>query len=408
MSSLTLLKFFEYALPLLTIPYLVRTLGIGNFGVYSFATAFMSYFVVITNYGFDLTATRDISINRSNKEYIQKVVSTVYTIKILLAFICFLLLLVLITFVPKFNHEFNAYLITFILVIGNVLFPVWFFQGIENMKYITFLNITAKLIVTLSIFILVNDRNDYVLALFINSFSYLLPGIMAIFILYFKYKIKWTSVNKNDILKMINEGWNIFVSTFLGNIVASSGTFILGLTSSNSAVGIYSSIEKIVRAVIGLFTPITQALFPYISAKFAQGYNLGLTIVKKAGKVIMLTAVLIGILIILLSQFILKILYGAKVAEYSLVMQILVVWLIISVLNNIIGYQYLIASEQEKKYTNSFLLAGSITIFLYLVLSVPFSMYGIIFAMLIGELSLTIFMLFSIRRDKLLLSKRGS
>lgn len=399
-SSLGLLKIFEYALPLLTVPYLVRVLGISNFGLYSFIITFMSYFEVITNYGFNLTATREIAINKQNFSYVNKVVATVYFLKVILSVFCYLLLCLVVYFIPQFNEAFYVYSIAYLIVIGNVLFPGWFFQGIEKMKYITFLNITSRTLVTLMIFIFIDQKDEYVLALFIHSFSYLLPGLIGVFILIRKYNLRFTLVSFNEIRKSVVEGWHIFITSFLGNIIASSGIFILGMTSNNSIVGIYSSIEKIIKAVIGLFMPITQALFPYVSAKFAHSYDDGVSTVKKTGKIIMSISIMVSVIVIIFSSNILSVIYGSEVAEYSIVMQILVIWLLFSILNNIIGYQYLIASKQEKMYSNSFVKASFITILLYVVFTNQFSIYGVIAAMLIGEIALTLLMISSIVRLK--------
>lgn len=384
---------------MITVPYLVRTLGVSNFGIYSFSLAFMSYFQVITNYGFNLTATRDISVNRNNKENIEGIVSTVYLTKLFLTLFCFLILILMITFVPKFNQYSLSYLVSFLLVIGNVLFPGWFFQGIEKMKYITLLSITGRILLTISVFVFVKQEKDYIIALLINSMSYLIPGILGITLIKVKYQIKFKLVSFKKIFKALSDGWYIFISSLLGNIISSSGTFVLGLTSSNSVVGIYSSIIKIIKAVIGLFLPITQSLFPYVSAKFSQNYEVGISIVKKAGKIIMAISFFIGTSLFILAPLILEILYGIEIAKYSLVMRILVIWLLFSVLNNIIGYQYLIASGQEKLYSRSFIKAGIVTILLYIILSIPFSMYGIIIAMLAGEISLTFLMIISMHKN---------
>lgn len=354
----------------------------------------MSYFIIITNYGFDLTATRAISINKQNKEAVAKIYSSVFIIKFILLLICFFIMLLVVLSFQKFRVDFVVYIVAFLMVIGNVLFPVWFFQGIENMKYITFINIISRSLIALSIFVFVKDHNDYLLALFINTFSYLLPGIIGFVIVRYKYHMVMRIPKKQDLIDLLKEGWHIFVSSFLGNIIASSSIFILGLTSSKEIVGIYSAIEKIIRAVIGFFMPITQALFPYVSSKFAESYSVGLNVVKKAGKYILLMALTVLIIVLLFSKEILGIIYPNDIVEYNNILKLLGFWFFVSILNNIIGYQYLVASGQEKTYSKAFVIAAVVTIALYVLLSGPFSAYGIVSAMLIGESVLTVGMLF--------------
>ena len=143
-SFLALMQAANMFLPLLTVPFLVRVLGIELFGQLAFVTAFMYYFVVLSDYGFNLTATRDISVNRHDIEEVSRIYSQVTVIKLALLILSFLLMLAIVFFVPTFFEHWPLYLASFMVVICQALFPTWFFQGMEAMKYITYLSVFAK------------------------------------------------------------------------------------------------------------------------------------------------------------------------------------------------------------------------------------------------------------------------
>ena len=139
--SLSILHGLNYILPMLTIPYLVRVLGPEYFGLLAYATSIIGFFILFTDYGFNLSATRQVSIHREDKKKINNIFSSVITIKIALLLISLVILSIFIFSIDKFNENWELYFITFGMVFGSVIYPVWLFQGLEKMKYITYLDV---------------------------------------------------------------------------------------------------------------------------------------------------------------------------------------------------------------------------------------------------------------------------
>jgi PST family polysaccharide transporter len=159
--SLSTLQFFNYLLPLITLPYLVRILGAEKYGIIVYAQSVVSLFNIITDFGFNLTGVKAVSENQNNKPKLEFIFTNVYTIKFILLGICSLILLLLILLVPKFKADCLVFVFSFGITIGYTLFPSWFFHGMEKMKYITIFNIASKFIFTILIFIIVKNPEDY-------------------------------------------------------------------------------------------------------------------------------------------------------------------------------------------------------------------------------------------------------
>ena len=206
------LQGMNYAVPLITIPYLIRTLGLKQFGLISFAYAFVNYFVVIANFGLQLSGTQKISVNRDNNKYLSELCSAIFLMKIGLAAVSFAVFLIVITTCPIFSSHTTLYLISFLAVIGNVLFPNWFFLGMERMRYITILHVGAKLFCLLGILYFVRHESDILSAVFFQSSVEILSGIASIFVLRYSFGIKLRLPSMTFVKRIYRESWEIFLS----------------------------------------------------------------------------------------------------------------------------------------------------------------------------------------------------
>ncbi len=264
---LSALNVANFILPFLTFPYLVRVIGIDNFGLLAFATSIATYFIIITDYGFNLTATRHISINRGDSLMINKIVSSVFIIKAMLFAVSLVVFVFLIMLIPKLYQNWQIFLFTFGTVAGQFLFPVWFFQGIEKMKVISILNVLSKVIFTVAIFVFVRDAQDFYLVPIFSSLGYLLSGIISIYILINNYKVK-LEIQKIMVLKYyLKDGWHIFISNISVTLYTTVTVSFLGFITNNTIVGYYTIAEKIISAFRGIMSPLSQAFFPFLSKK---------------------------------------------------------------------------------------------------------------------------------------------
>jgi PST family polysaccharide transporter len=271
--SLTALQGINYLVPLITFPYLVRVLGVDQFGLFSFVMAVMLYAEIVVDYGFNLSATKHISNNTDNQSKIDEIFSSVLIIKSAIALGFFLFLLLLISFVDKFSQDAMLYVYAYGLIVGQVLFPVWFFQGIEKMRYITILNAVAKIIFTVAIFIFVHEEDDVGMVLIFNSLGSIVAGILALRIAMKTFGASFSLQPMEHYSYYLKDAWYIFTSRVAVQLYQSVNIIILGFFASNEIVGYYSIVEKIVRAGGSIIVSLPQALYPY----FAKVYKVSLT-----------------------------------------------------------------------------------------------------------------------------------
>ena len=112
-------------------------------------------------------------------------------IKALLLLVSFTLLITIVLSFDKFTSNWQVYIFAFGMVVGNVLFPVWFFQGMEKMKYSTSLNIIAQVIFTIAIFIFIRGEVDFLYVPIINSFGFIVAGILSLLLIFRNFEVKF-------------------------------------------------------------------------------------------------------------------------------------------------------------------------------------------------------------------------
>ena len=268
--SLSLLQLLSFALPLVTLPYLVQVLGVEKYGTMVFIQTLIFNINVFVTYGFDMTITDIISKNVSNKTYINSIFNSVISSKVLLLLAGWLVLIGYCFLFEKNTENYKLYHFMYLWVAGNAIFPQWFFQGIQKMKYITIVHLISKLTFTLLIFIFVKSDNDLALAILCFSVGSLLAGISSLAIAYTKFKVKFSLPTWYNIKFVIKDGFYIFFSQAMVTIYLSSNVFFLKLFYGDVSVGLYSIAYKIFDAIRMVTSPITQTTFPYFSNLFVE------------------------------------------------------------------------------------------------------------------------------------------
>lgn len=384
----------NYIMPLVTFPYLVRVLGVDQYGVLSFSLAVSSYFILVTDYGFNLSATRQVSIHRDSPKKLEEIFSSVMLIKFLLMAICFLLMLFLIFLIEYFMQLKNLLLLSFGMVVGQILFPVWFFQGIERMKYITYLSIVAKLIFTLGIFLFVREKLDVWLVPLLNSIGILIVGLISTFLIVRKFKVKF-SVPKREVISFyLKDGWNIFTSNLAILGYKNNSIVLLGFYLDPVNLGFYSIGKKIFEAINGLNVVISQAFFPSVSqAQVSVGYSISSRL-RDLFSISLILSIVIFFSTFFFADFISYLVSGEQQPIVIEILQLLAVALFIIGIN-VPAVQYLLATGNSKRFSFIVWVGVLVDLILLFVLVPTYDYRGALYSTLISEILITISLYYS-------------
>jgi len=265
--SLSALQLIGMLLPLVTLPYILRVIGFEKYGVIVFSASLIAYFTALTDFSFRITATRDVAIYRDSPKKLNIIYSKVLTIKTLFLLLSWLIIAIAVFLYPPFYENREIYFYTSLLLLGYVLFPEWFFQGIEKMRYITYLNLGIKLFFTLCVFIFIKKESDFWIYPLLQSAGYVGAGLVGQYVLVKKYKLKFIFLPYKLIIKTIKTNSPIFINQFVPNLYNNTSTFLLGILGTPKLVGIYQAILTVVNLIVTLIEILSRVFFPFLNRK---------------------------------------------------------------------------------------------------------------------------------------------
>lgn len=393
--SLSTLQVLVYIIPFITLPYLTRVLGVYNYGLVNFAIAFNTYFIIITDYGFNLSAVREISVNREDPHRVSEIFSSVMLIKGILATLSFCILLLVILNIPRFSVNWQVYIFAFGLVIGNVIFPTWFYQGMERMKYITVLNVLTNLIFLAAIFIFIKRPSDYLYVPLLQSMGTLTAGVISQWIIRTRFNVRFHLPPLRTVYETFRDSTQFFLSRVSVSIYTSSNSFFLGLFAGNTAVGYYSAAEKLYTAAQGLYSPLMQVTYPYMAKTRNRAFH------KKVLRYsLILNTILCGG-IILFAPTIIGILFGPQYMPSVNVLRLLAVALMVVIPSILLGYPFLAVLGQQR-YANGSVIIGSIVhLIMLLAVSAFMNIYIVACLVIITETIVLAIRVYGIKKHNL-------
>ncbi len=398
---LTVLQIVNTIIPILTIPYITRVLGANEYGYFSIALNWILYLQVFVEFGFGLSGARKVALlNDSDTKKLNTLYNNIISARIILFIISFLLLN-MIALVSGFSIRiYISMLILFVMIVGTTFQLTWLFQGKQDMKFITIVNVIARTISLILIFTIVKSDSQLYLYCLFYAITLFISSVISNIIAYRKYNLRFKFSNFKQIKNEINDAKYLFASSAMTKIFTGFGTTVLGIISTATITGIFSAIYKIPYILTMFFMPVSQALYPYNSAKFKKGYNQGVASVKKVCIPVFSLFLVLCLIIILFRNIIVNILFGSEYISYSIIVVPLVIQFIFAMINNFLGIQILVASGNTKKYTQAFSIGCIAIIISNIVLGMLYGIYGVAIAAAIGEMILTISLYLKIKPAK--------
>jgi len=239
-------QFFNLVTPLLVVPYIVSVCGEEGYGKIGVGMALAFFIMVFIDYGSEIVGVKDVAVNREEKNKIESIFITTYAAKFVLLFGMLFVASGLFYFVPYFNREKALFFLSLSMVVGQFINPTWFLQGIEDFKWITFVNIISKVIFLIGVFIFLKQPCDYVYSNLIWGIGMIVANGLAWLYIVHKYSFSFANLNKREVVMMIKQNFSIFSSQIFVSLQMYAPIVIISFFGGNTMAGQYKIIDQII------------------------------------------------------------------------------------------------------------------------------------------------------------------
>lgn len=388
----------NFIIPLVIMPYVIARIGADGFGEIALAQVIMTFFITISDYGFNLIATREVALHKADTKIISKIFFSVLVTRLLICLLLFILLLAAILLIPFLQSHSTLYLLSFVTVVGQVFLVNWLFQGIERMKFITYITLLARVIFVVLVLLFIKSREDNIYFIFFTGIGNLFAGLLSMLVAFrlLRLQVLWPTFA--GIIKELKDGWYIMVSNLSVSIYMYVNVLVLRVLTNDTVVGYYSIADKIIIAARQLLGVYFQAIYPQV-CQLALKSKQELHYFLRKNYIGFLACVFMGGLVLLfISEPVVS--FFLKTNQHIPALYLRVMSFVpFIVCLNIPAYQILLAYNKKEVLVRVFFIGTVLNILLNLILVSKLDALGTSYVVLITESFITICLLYLVNRD---------
>jgi PST family polysaccharide transporter len=357
-AALGFLQVANYLIPLVTVPYLTRTLGVESYGKVAFVQVVMAYLTLLTDFGFSWSATRSIAANREDYHYISRIFCLTWCAQWLLTLFAFIVLMMAIAITPKLQQDAWLYLVGFASVVGNVCSALWLLQGLERMRELAVIQVTGRIMSLPILFQYVSSSADVIFAIAVIGTSSIVTGLISLYWIKKKCLVSWYRPTIQEISMTLREGSTLFFSRVSVSFYTMLAPLALGIMTNTIAVGYFSLAEKVAALARSILESVSQTLLPRMSYLYE---NDRVTAQKLFFRSLFFALIITGCLsatLWLCADLIILLLGGSEFAEAAQVLRVIAFLPLLSGLSNVFGVQVMLPNRHNKAFNFILGIAG--------------------------------------------------
>jgi PST family polysaccharide transporter len=372
-----------YALPLLTFPYLAHVLGPTGWGTVVFAQAIGVVIASVVEYGFDISASRETSRQRDEPERLSELISGVLGAKSLLSILCIAVALLSRRYTQQVAPSMALFWGSTLWGVCQGINMLWFFQGLERMRLASALEISGKVLATLSIFVLVHHPDDGWKVMAAQCVGCVISHGVTVVLAYREVGFRWpTAASIGQALRM---GGSMFLFRAVQGLSGSANRLVLGAVAPVAALGEYAGAERLTRVFQQGMWPVNQALYPKLSHQAQKNPEDAMKTVRLSLLSLGSIGVLFGAIIYFAAPFMVRVVLGADYTNAIPPLQVFAVWIPLTALVTVLTFQVLLPNQLDTPFNIVNMSAGIVGIVSAVALAPHFQAVGIAWSTVIAQ-----------------------
>jgi PST family polysaccharide transporter len=399
LASLYGLHAFNYLIPLVTLPYLARVLGPAEWGAIAFADAYARFMTLAIEYGFGLSATREIARIRYDPHARGQQLAGVFGAQLFLSAGVLLVTLVLARYMPIFASHRWLLPGAFLLAIGQGGAPMWYFQGIERVRFMAALWIFGRIAGALGLLLFVHSPGDGALALLIQGFAPFLCVVGGVLLAYRDTPFYWPSIANG--WNALHAGGALFLFRAGGTLYSSLNVLLLGIFAPPLVVAWFAGAEKLARAAVSAWGPINLVFYPRINRLMTTDRKGAEHAARWSAWLMMAAGTGMGLFLFVFAPQLVKLALGPGFDPAITPLRVMALLPPMVALSNLLGAQWMLALRLDKELNYIMLAAGMVNLVGALTIGRWFQPLGMAESLVISEVFVIAGAFIFLRRRKL-------
>jgi PST family polysaccharide transporter len=337
-----------YALPLITFPYLARVLGPSGWGVVVFAQAIGDVIASMVEYGFDISASRETSRHRDEPNRLSELISGVLGAKFLLAMLGIAGAIATRRFTHHVAPSMALFWASTIWGVCQGINMLWYFQGLERMRLASILEISGKVLATLSIFILVHKPSDGWKVMAAQCVGCVVAHGITVYLAYKEVGFRWPTFA--SIWSSLRLGGSMFMFRAVQGLAGSVNRLVLGAVAPVAALGEFAGAERITRVFQQGMWPVNQALYPRLTKQVQDDPDRALKTVRLSMLLLGGLGFIFGLAIYLAAPLLVRFVLGPAFHDSVPVLRVFALYMPMLALSTVIIFQLLLPNQLDNQF----------------------------------------------------------